>query len=237
MNILITGASRGIGYDLVKQFAILDQVKILALSRNTEKLEQLERECCEINSKTECIPITFDLEEYWEEEKDILSLISSYIDSLDILINNAGYLLRKSIQTYSNQEIEKIFTVNTYSVLGFIRDLYPLLSRREKAHIVNIGSMAGFQGSNKYPGLSVYAASKAALASITEVLASEFKETTIKCNCLALGATQTEMFNEAFPGSEAVFSAVEMAEYIVNFAINGHKYFNGKIIPVASTNP
>ena len=97
--------------------------------------------------------------------------------------------------------------------------------------------MGGFQGSAKYKGLSVYSASKAALACLTECLALEFKEYGISVNCLALGAVQTEMFNEAFPGSEAPLDAEQMAEYISGFALNGHKYFNGKILPVAAGNP
>jgi NAD(P)-dependent dehydrogenase (short-subunit alcohol dehydrogenase family) len=107
----------------------------------------------------------------------------------------------------------------------------------EGSHIVNISSMGGFQGSSKYRGLSYYSASKAAIGCLTECLAIEFSEAGIKVNCLAIGAVQTEMFEEAFPGLKAPVSASEMGRYVSEFALNGHKFFNGKILPVAISNP
>lgn len=108
---------------------------------------------------------------------------------------------------------------------------------REGGHIVNISSMGGFQGSVKFPGLSAYSASKGALAILTECLAEELKDKNIKVNCLALGSSQTEMFEAAFPGMQAGTLAFEMGRYVADFALNGSKYFNGKIIPVSNTTP
>ena len=105
------------------------------------------------------------------------------------------------------------------------------------AHIVNIGSMGGFQGSSKFPGLSAYSASKAALHTLTECLAQEFTEQGIKVNCLALGSAQTEMLEKAFPGYESPVMAFEMGKYIADFALTGHRFFNGKVLPVAVTTP
>jgi NAD(P)-dependent dehydrogenase (short-subunit alcohol dehydrogenase family) len=105
------------------------------------------------------------------------------------------------------------------------------------SHIINISSMGGFQGSSKYRGLSYYSASKAAIACLSECLAEEFSESGIRVNCLALGSVQTEMLAEAFPGYKAPVDASEMAHFISDFALNGSKYFNGKIIPVAINNP
>ncbi|MCK7533451.1 MAG: SDR family oxidoreductase [Marinilabiliales bacterium] len=99
---------------------------------------------------------------------------------------------------------------------------------KKGAHIVNISSMGGYQGSSKYKGLSYYSASKAAISCLSECLAGEFSGTGITVNCLALGAVQTEMFEEAFPGSQAPVSTMEMAQFIVNFALNGNRFFNGK---------
>ena len=97
--------------------------------------------------------------------------------------------------------------------------------------------MGGFQGSEKYKGLSYYSASKAALACLSECMAAEFLESGISVNCLALGAVQTEMFEEAFPGLKAPVTAKEMAKFIADFALNGNKFFNGKVIPVAFSDP
>ena len=105
------------------------------------------------------------------------------------------------------------------------------------SHIVNIGSMGGFQGSAKFKGLSLYSAAKGAVAVLTESMAEEFKERGIKVNALALGAVQTEMLASAFPGYKAPLTAGQMAEFIADFALNGHKYFNGKILPVSLSTP
>src|SRR5690554_5113331 len=104
-------------------------------------------------------------------------------------------------------------------------------------HIVNISTMGAFQGSVKFPGLSAYSTSKAGITSFTELFAEEYKDTKIKMNCLCLGAAQTEMLEEAFPGLKAPVSAAEIAEFIVDFAYNAPRFFNGKILPVSSTTP
>jgi NAD(P)-dependent dehydrogenase (short-subunit alcohol dehydrogenase family) len=105
------------------------------------------------------------------------------------------------------------------------------------SHIVNISSMGGYQGSTKYRGLSYYSASKAALSSLTECLSEEFRESGIIVNCLALGSVGTGMLEKAFPGYKAPVNTTEMAEFISWFAINGSKIFNGKVLPVALSNP
>ena len=97
--------------------------------------------------------------------------------------------------------------------------------------------MGGYQGSSKFPGLSLYSASKGALSILSECMAEELGEKGIKVNCLALGAAQTEMLEKAFPGYQAPLSANEMAEFISDFAINGHRYFNGKILPISVSTP
>ena len=107
----------------------------------------------------------------------------------------------------------------------------------KQSHILTISSMGGLQGSAKFSGLSLYSASKGALAVLTECLAEELSEQEIKCNCLALGAVQTEMLSKAFPGYTAPLNPEEMAEFIVEFALHGHRYFNGKILPVSLTTP
>ena len=236
MNIIVTGASRGIGYEMVRLFAGKGNHNVIAISRNEERLQRLVKECKNINPETRVIPLVLDLLEILENP-DRLENVKTALDHIDILINNAGSLTNKAFDVISLKEVDDMFSTNFFVPAMMIRELLGHMGEKGKTHIVNIGSMGGFQGSSKYPGLSYYSASKAALALLTECLPGELKNSNIYVNCLALGSAQTEMFNEAFPGSEAVLSAVEMAEYIVDFATNGHKYFNGKIIPVALSNP
>ena len=89
----------------------------------------------------------------------------------------------------------------------------------------------------KFPGLAAYSSSKGAVITLVELLAEEHKEQGIAFNVLALGAVQTEMLEEAFPGYKAPLSALEMAEYIYDFSLNGNKYYNGKIMQVSSSTP
>jgi short-subunit dehydrogenase len=236
MNIIVTGASRGIGYDLVKQFAGNGNHHVIAIARNKEKLQQLVRECEEINNQARVMPIALDLVKILDNP-GLLTDKSIPMDHIDILINNAGNLIKKAFINSSISEAYTIFNINFFVPAFIVKKLMIRMGNKKTTHIVNIGSMSGFQGSSKYPGLSYYSASKAALAAFTECLSAEFKDLNIRVNCLSLGATQTEMFHEAFPGHKASLSAAEMATFIADFALNGHKYFNGKIIPVSISNP
>jgi len=97
--------------------------------------------------------------------------------------------------------------------------------------------MGGVQGSAKFPGLAAYSSSKGALITLTELLAEEFKQTGPSFNVLALGAVQTEMLEEAFPGYKAPLTAVQMAQYIIDFSLTGNTFYNGKVLEVSSSTP
>jgi len=220
-NIVIIGTSRGIGKELVQLLA--DDNNVLALSRNLAPLECFNNNP---NVKIESFDVSKD---------DLTSLIRQHFKSVDILINNAGYLVNKPIIEITQQDIEQSFQTNVFGMIKSCQAVIPFMEKG--GHIVNIGSMGGFQGSVKFPGLSVYSSSKAAVASFTECLAEELKETKIKTNCLALGAAQTEMLNEAFPDYKAPLSANEMARFIADFSLTGHQWINGKVIPVSLSTP
>ncbi len=232
MNIIVTGASRGIGYELVKLFSQNKSYTIIAIARNENKLNQLQKE----STYNNVIPIKCDL----SDEKDLTNLlitIKKNISVVDILINNAGAIVNKPFLTLNIDDIKRVYQVNVFSVFSIIQELFPIMNTKQKSHIVNISSVGGFQGSVKFAGLSAYSSSKAALVCLTECLAEELKETNIAFNCLALGATQTEMLQEAFPDYKAPVSALQMAEFISNFSLTAHNYMNGKIIPVSLSTP
>ena len=228
MNILISGASSGIGYELAKEFSIRGH-SILALSRNKEKLLTLKSHSGKIQV------LSIDLSK--DSGKEELLFHLEKMNSIDIIINNAGQLINKPFLQTSILEFEQQFGANFYSAIRLIQWSHPYIVKSKKAHIVNISSMGGFQSSSKFHGLSAYSSSKGALSILTECLATEFKEYNIHVNALALGAVGTKMLENAFPGYEAPVNPTEMAKYIVDFSINGVKYFNGKILPVALGNP
>ncbi len=234
-NILITGGSRGIGYELVKQFAQHADNYIVVLSRNTDKLKALQAECLKLyNNNITIYPIDFNSSSLSDDLKQVIKKEAKHFN---IVVNNAGVLINQPFSKTSLHDFTHIYKVNVFAPALLIQEVLQNNQPEQYAHVVNISSMGGFQGSAKFPGLSVYSSSKAAIANLTEVLAEEYKETNTKFNCLALGAAQTEMLNEAFPDYIAPLSAVQMATYIHQFCTTGAEYFNGKIIPVSLTTP
>lgn len=227
MTIIITGASRGIGFELVKLF-LMQGHKVFCLTRNTQALGHI--------GDPKLTLIMTDLSDEQSIDKAIKE-ISSSVDHVDILINNAGSLVNREFTGISYSELEHVYKVNVFAPFKLAQLCRPLMGKQSASHIVNISSMGGFQGSAKFAGLSAYSSSKAAIAGLTECLAEEFKGQGVSVNCLALGAVGTEMLREAFPGYEAPLSSRQMAEYIADFSLNGHKYYNGKILPVSLSTP
>ncbi|MEI2275291.1 SDR family oxidoreductase [Sphingobacterium sp. ML3W] len=233
-NIIITGASSGVGFEAALDLTSKKDNKVIALARSADKLRKLHEIASQLNHDGGALfPAQFDI--VYDDYATLVPFIQSKFDTVDILINNAGALVNKPFMETSGQDFAEMLQTNVIGHVNMIQHIVPFM--HEGSHIVNISSMGGFQGSMKFPGLSAYSTSKGALAILTECLAEEFKERGIKVNCLALGSSQTEMFEAAFPGMEAGTLAFEMGRYIAEFAQNGHKYFNGKILPVANTTP
>lgn len=223
-NIIITGTSRGIGYELALQFADAGH-RVLAISRKTP--QQLIK-----HPDITCLSVDLS------READ-LKIVSDFLDNtwkkVDIIIHNAGSLVNKPFAETTQEDFETVYKVNVFGVANLTRTALPYFTKG--SHVVGISSMGGIQGSMKFPGLSAYSSSKAAVITLMELLAEEYKEKEISFNALALGAVQTEMLQEAFPGYQAPVSAGEMANYIFDFALNGNKYYNGKVLQVSSSTP
>ncbi len=231
MNIIITGASKGIGKETAIRLARNGNNHILAVSRSESLLQKLSDES-ELNNISY---IATDLNESLKSPESFVKKVDSHFEVIDILINNAGILISNPITDLSSSEIRLMTEINFLSPLLLIKELFSKFHKG--SHIINISSMGGFQGSSRYPGMAVYSAGKAALANLTESLASDYKEDGISFNCLALGAVQTEMLSQAFPGYKAPIKADEMAEFISWFALEGNNFFNGKVLPVSVSNP
>lgn len=227
-HIVLTGASKGIGFEAVKYLAD-NNCKVTAISRSTGRLNQLK----EYNRKS-IFTLGLDITS-GDASKNLKNHLREHELSIDGIIHNAGLLINKPFTSLSDSDWKNQINVNLMAPVRLTRDLLDLFN--DNAHILNISSMGGFQGSDKFPGLSAYSATKGALSILTECLAAELADRNIFCNCLCLGAVQTEMFEQAFPGIKAPVQPKEMAGYIGDFILNGHKFFNGKIIPVALSNP
>ena len=220
MNIIITGASRGIGYETAR--ILSKEHKVISISRSAEK-----------NKFSGVIPIAFDFEK-GNICDDLFPKIQKHYKTVDILINNAAAFIKTPFEKISQEDFKNIFQVNVFSIAQLTQAILPMM---KKGHVVNIASMGGIQGSLKFPGLSAYSSSKGALITLTECLAEEYKQKNISFNAIAFGSVQTEMLSTAFPNFKAPITAKEAAEFVSHFAVNGNKYFNGKILQMALSTP
>jgi len=220
-RVIVTGASRGIGRALIDTFLNLGH-EVWALSRNTNEIKHIQG----IHA------VSIDL----SDEQQISDWVGSCgVDHFDAVINNAGMLINKPFAETTYADFEAVYRVNVFGAAQLIRHLLPFLS--VDSHILNISSMGGVNGSAKFPGLAAYSSSKGVLGILTELLAEEFKDNGPRFNALALGAVQTEMLSEAFPDYKAPVSATEMASYIADFSLNGHRLYNGKVLPISQSTP
>ena len=223
-NVIITGTSSGIGFELVKLFSEKNH-NVLAISRNNNALRTL--------NLAGVMPIDLDLTE--SEDYNSLDKYLSSFKNIDILINNAGYLINKPFEETTLKDFQEVYSTNVFSVAMLTKKIIGFMS--ESSNVVNISSIGGVQGSMKFAGLSAYSSSKAALNILTEMLAEEYKDRKIHFNSLALGSVETKMLKKAFPDFKPSTSAIEMANYIYQFSVDGYMFLNGKIVSVSSTTP
>lgn len=235
MNIIITGASSGIGNATVKALAKSGNHQIFAIARSFDKLKNLQNEVTEINPKANFGFAVFDLSQsnYQALQMKLDEFFNFKKNTIDILINNAGYLVNKSLLESSYTDFEKSMRVNAYATLKLSQLVFPYFSKNSIAHIVNIGSMGGVQGTKKFSGLGVYSASKSAVNSLTECMAEEWAEFGIHTNAVNPGAVQTEMQAKAFPGYKAKVTAENFGVYLANFALFNGALMNGRLVSVS----
>ena len=224
-TVIITGTSRGIGFELVHLFAHAGYA-VLALSRNAKPVSNLNFE--------NITALSFDLNKTEDYER-VTAFVDKEWSHVDILINNAGTLLNKPFSDTTFEDFQQVYNTNVFGVAELTRHMIPFMSK--SGHVVTISSMGGVQGSVKFPGLAAYSSSKGAVISLTELLAEEYKETGPSFNVLALGAVQTEMLEEAFPGYEAPNTAAQMGAYIFEFSKTGQQFYNGKLLQISSSTP
>jgi len=226
-TIIIIGGSTGIGKALVEEAAKEPSNKVFAFARKDDLMRENFQALDNVST------YHLNLESF---DKKKISEVLAHIGPIDILINNAGYLVKNSFDKLSHEDFLKSYQINVIGIMQVVQVAISMMNPNG-SHIVNISSMGGFQGSVKFPGLMAYSTSKAALCSFTEMFAEEYKESGINMNCLCLGAVQTEMLEEAFPGFQAPHSPKEMATFIYNFALTQGDFMNGKIIPVSQSTP
>ena len=221
-TILVSGTSSGIGYEICLK-ALKLKYKVISVSRYSKPLENIKGIDCY------SVDITDN-----DQLNNLVESLKSKKVNIDFLINNAGHLKNETFDKTSYESFKETYDVNVFGLAQITRLLLPIINK--SGHVINISSIGGVNGSKKFPGLSVYSSSKAAVIALTEVLAEEFPNGP-SFNVLALGAVQTKMLKAAFPEYVAQTNPNEMASYILDFALNGGKLFNGKLISVSNSTP
>ncbi|MFN5317949.1 MAG: SDR family oxidoreductase [Bacteroidia bacterium] len=224
IEIVITGASRGIGFELMKLCAS-HQHKVLGVARNLPA-EMGDWEF-----------VNGDITETETLVAAIKKMHGASHARLRVLVHNAGQVINSSFEDITDAQLQQLWEVNFRAPFTLTRSLISWLKAADAAHVIYIGSMGGFQGSVRYSGLSAYSAVKSAGASLMESLAVEYAETGIRFNALALGAVQTEMLEESIPDFNASLKPGDMAQYIYTFMMEGYKVMNGVVMPVRCGNP
>lgn len=230
--IVVTGASTGVGRATAKALVRQHGCTVIAIARNGDRLKELEQACA--GGPGVLRPLPLDL-----TAADALARVRQAVGDRRVhgLLNNAGLLIKRPLGEWTAADAARLFALNTTVPLLLVQALLPALQGTPLGHVVNIGSMGGFQGSVKFPGLAMYSASKAALANLTECLAEEMKDLAVRCNCICLGAVDTAMLRTAFPGYAAPVGAEEVGAWLAGFLLQGHRFFHGKVLPFATSTP
>ncbi len=231
-TVVVTGASTGVGRAMAKSLVVDHGCRVVAVARSAEKLAALAEELNGASGHLQPLPVDLAAE-------DAVERVAQAVEGSRVhgLVNNAGLLIKQDFGAWSAIDTHRLFHLNAAVPLLLTQALARQLGGEPPGHVLNIGSMGGFQGSVKFPGLAAYSASKAALANLTECMAEELKDAGVRCNCVCLGAVDTAMLRTAFPGYTAPLGPVEVGAYLARFVLDGHKFFNGKVLPFAVSTP
>jgi len=240
-NIIITGATSGIGKATAYQCAELGATLLLT-GRREERLNSIQKELSnQFETNVEIFP--FDIADY----NACLAFVNSLSVDVDILINNAGLALGKdAVFELNKEEIDHVFNVNVHGLLSLTRLISPRMKKRNKGHIINIGSAAGHEA---YAGGSVYCATKHAVKAITESTKKDLHGTNIRVSMISPGMVETDFSNVRFRGNAEKASSVykgfqpliadDIAEIIL-FVANRPEHVNIMdtiIYPVSQSSP
>ena len=195
-KILITGATGGIGYALVKKFLSLEGT-VLATGTNTEKLDALKKEFPNINV------LKFDISQHSKIEEFIENVFSQ-LTGLDILVNNAGITMDNLSLRMKDEEWNKVIDINLSSTFYLCKNAIKKMLKNKYGRIVNITSIVGHTGNL---GQSNYSASKAGMVAMSKSLAIEYAKKNITVNCVSPGFIQSNMTDKIVESIKAVLTS------------------------------
>ncbi|MCH7699322.1 MAG: SDR family oxidoreductase [Chloroflexi bacterium] len=190
---IITGASRGLGFEIAKAYAARG-LRLIIAARGEEALSSAETE---LAKETEVIALALDI------SQDAERLVQTGLDRfgrIDVLVNNASELgpsPMPALEAYPWEELERVYRVNVLAPLHLTQLVLPGMKERGEGVIINVSSDAGVEA---YPGWGGYGSSKAALEHISRTLAAELEDSGVRVYAVDPGDMNTEMHRSAEPG-------------------------------------
>ncbi len=224
---VVTGASAGIGRAAAELLASRG-ARVAVFARSEERLRDLVS-----RHEGRMLAVTGDVADAGAIEK-LFAACEERFGDCDLLVNNAGMIDPKPLVDTTPVEWDRMFAVNVRGVYLASRRALPRMIARRAGAIVNVASISGVIGPEKFPGWVSYCASKGAVISLTEALAVEVKEHGVRVNCVSPGSVDTKMWEEASGGAPAAMTAAEVAEVILFLASDQSRPMNGQNVDVYS---
>jgi NAD(P)-dependent dehydrogenase (short-subunit alcohol dehydrogenase family) len=227
---IITGAGRGIGRATALRFA-RKGARVVLFSRTPAPLEDVAAEIT-----GEGYPVLSFAGDVAREE-DVQALFQQVMQTyqrVDILINCAGTV---SVRPFVDMDVatwDRVLEVNLRGTFLCCREAFRIMAAQRSGVIVNLSSLSGVKGVEKFPGLSAYNVSKAGVASLTEILAVEGKPYNIRVCAVSPGAVDTEMLRQAAPHLKAGMTPDDLAEILLFLADDSGRMLNGTILEIFS---
>lgn len=223
---VVTGASSGIGQRTAELLADRG-AKVVIAARSESKLRAIA-ESRAMHAVAGDVSDASFIERLFAETE-------TRFGPCEVLINNAGMIDPAPLVETSPERWERMFAVNVHSIYLACRRALPSMIAKKSGAIVNVASISGVVGPEKFPGWVSYCASKGAVISLTEALAVEVKEQGVRVNSVSPGSVDTKMWAEASGGSPAAMTAEEVAETILFLASERSRPMNGQDLHVYSS--
>ncbi|MBV8517263.1 MAG: SDR family oxidoreductase [Acidobacteria bacterium] len=224
---IVTGASSGIGRATAERLAERG-ARVVVTARSGETLRAIAAPFGDAMRV-----VAGDVADLALVER-LFTEAESHFGPVDVLVNNAGAIdVAKLVDTTLDQW-ERTFAVNVRAVFLACRRALPSMLERERGAIVNVASISGVVGPEKFPGFTAYCASKGAVISLTEALAVEVKTRGVRVNCVSPGSVDTPMWANVSGGAPASMTPGEIAETILFLASDASRPMNGQNLHVYS---
>ncbi len=227
---IITGAGSGIGQATAQRFARAG-ARVVLFGRTEEALEATAAQIRGAGGEALVVQGDVALE---ENVRDLFQRALDTYGRVDILINCAGVVAVRPFAEMDVETWDRVLNINLRGTFLCCREAFRAMARQNGGVILNISSLSGVKGVEKFPGLSAYNVSKAGVASLTEILAVEGKAQNIHVAAVSPGAVDTEMLRQAAPHLKAGMTPEEMAEILLFMAGDAGRLLSGTNLEIFS---